>query len=289
MREIKKLDLHMHSKISDGTDTPEEILSYIVEKGMDLFSVTDHDDFRAYQHILPLLDRSTPRFLTGIELSCRDQGGKYHILGYGFDPEHSAIRNLVAKSHGFRMEKAYARIDFLKDKFGFVFPQEEIDELLKNDNPGKPHFGNLMVKYGYAPSKEEAISQYLNQLVVKDKNLVPKEAIEGILESGGIPVLAHPSYGSGEELYFGEEMEERVRYLIGFGLQGLEAFYSAFTPRLQNEILSYAEKYRLYVTAGSDYHGKNKLVVLGDTNLAGQETWPDGLVRFVDKVGDKLY
>ena len=69
-------------------------------------------------------------------------------------------------------------------------------------------------------------------------------------------MLAHPFYGSGDQLILGEEMEERLKRLQGFGLQGVEAYYSGFSPKLIAQMLKLAERYQLYVTAGSDYHGK---------------------------------
>ena len=97
-------------------------------------------------------------------------------------------------------------------------------------------------------------------------------------------MLAHPSYGSGDQLILGEEMDERLRKLMDFGLQGLEGFYSGFTARLRGEILSFAERYDLYVTAGSDYHGWNKQVILGDTHFDPAQKMPDGLRRFLEDV-----
>ena len=79
-------------------------------------------------------------------------------------------------------------------------------------------------------------------------------------------------------------MEERLRRLTGFGLQGVEAFYSGFTKKIRDEVLSFAEKFDLFVTAGSDYHGSNKLVRLGDTGLPAPEEYPLGLVRFLERV-----
>ena len=139
-----------------------------------------------------------------------------------------------------------------------------------------------MVKYGFAATKEEAINEYINKVHFKNEYVRPEEAISGILASGGIPVLAHPFYGSGGELILGEEMDERLRRLIGFGLQGIEAFYSGFTAKLRESALKLAEKYDLYVTAGSDYHGTNKLVELGDTGLDEYGDYPDRLLRFLE-------
>ena len=96
-----RIDLHMHTTISDGTDTPEEILEQVRETGLDVFSVTDHDAILAGCRIAPLLRRADPLFVTGVEFSCRDQYGQYHILGYGYNPEARAIRRIVEKGHAF--------------------------------------------------------------------------------------------------------------------------------------------------------------------------------------------
>ena len=291
MKNFAKIDLHMHTTISDGTDTPRQLLEYVREKGLGLFSVTDHDAVKGSLQIPVYLQEGDPKFLTGVEFSCKDRDDpkkKYHILGYGYDPESRSMRNLVETGHRYRMEKLEMRLDHLKSEFGVVFPKEEVDSLYQMDNPGKPHIGNLMVKYGFAPSRNEAINNMINKLHVRGQYFTPDQAIEGILGGGGIPVLAHPSYGSGDQLIIGEEMDQRLKKLMGYGLKGVEAFYSGFNSRLQNEVLDFAEKYDLYVTAGSDYHGRNKLVVLGDTNLEEGMEYPAGLIRFLEDMEPKM-
>ena len=287
MHKITKLDLHMHSVVSDGTDTPEEILANVRECGIDMFSLTDHDAIKGCNTIQGILSEADPAFITGAEFSCRDEDGKYHILGYDYDPDGDSIRSLVELGHGIRMRKLTARLDFLKEEFGFDFPKEELDLLYSLHNPGKPHIGNLMVKYGYAPSKENAIDNYINKLHYSSEYIRPEDAISGIIDSGGIPVLAHPPYGSGDQLILGDDMDARLRRLMEFGIMGIEGFYSGFSPKLCSQMLDFAGKYNLYVTAGSDYHGSNKLIGLGSNNLPDKDNWPAGLIRFVEKVLDK--
>lgn len=278
---IGKIDLHMHTTVSDGTDTPKGLIGAVEAAGISLFSVTDHDAIKASEILPPLLAGKSLRFLPGIEFSCKDEKGKYHILGYGYDPGSKALRAVVDYGHDLRMKKVIARLEFLKDRFGFTFPDDEISALLSQNNPGKPHIGNLMVKYGYAKTKEEAIGQYIDLIHFASEYLRPEEAISGILSGGGIPVLAHPFYGSGNELILGEHMEKRLVRLVEFGLQGLECFYSGFSDKLRSEALALAEKYDLFVTAGSDYHGTNKLVRLGDTGLDETADCPEGLRAFL--------
>ena len=285
MRNIGRIDLHMHSAVSDGTDSPAEILDRVREAGLSVFALTDHDAVKGCGEIRALLRPGDPGLINGAEFSCQDGHGKYHILGYGFDPDSEAIRGVIVLGHRYRMEKLNARLAFLREEFGFGFPEEEVEALKAMDNPGKPHIGNLMVKLGYAADRSEAITGYINRKSFPDKYVRPEEAIRAILAGGGIPVLAHPAFGSGEELIMGEDMDRRLRHLISFGLQGVEAYYSGFSPRLQLETMVFAEKYHLYVTAGSDYHGKNKLIPLGDIGLHRTvEAAAPGLKRFLADV-----
>ncbi len=284
----QKIDLHMHSSVSDGSDSPAQLLAAVRSAGLGLFALTDHDAVKGCAALRELLEPGDPLFLPGVEFSCRDGEGKYHILGYGYDPQSPAILGLVEISHGLRLKKVHARLAFLEREFGFVFPEEERRRLLARDNPGKPHIGNLMVKLGYAESKEQAIREFINKLSLPDDFIRPEQAITGILAAGGVPVLAHPSYGDGDQLILGEEMDSRLRRLMGFGLQGLEAFYSGFTAKLTRELLELAGRYGLYVTAGSDYHGKNKLISLGDTGLEDASRGPEGLLRFFAEVRERL-
>ncbi len=262
-----RIDLHMHTTVSDGTDRPEEIVRNVRAAGIEVFSVSDHDSIDCASVIPTLLLDEDPVFISGVEFSCKDEEGKYHILGYGYDPEGESIRRVVEQGHAFRMDTVRRRLAFLSDAFGFTFPKEETDALLSLDNPGKPHIGNLMVKYGYAKTKEEAILEYINKMPRKEAYVDPKDAIEGILGAGGIPVLAHPFFGSGSQTIPFTDIRDRVGRLKSYGLSGIEGFYSGFDGDMIRHALEVAEEMDLYVTAGSDYHGGNKTVKLGDTGL----------------------
>lgn len=293
MTEYRKIDLHLHTNISDGTNSPEELLAKVKEAGIDLFSVTDHDAVNAGRIIREILPPDGPAFLTGVEFSCRDKDedkgeeNKYHILGYGFDPDEERFAEVLEKGHGYRVEKMKARLDHLS-ACGFSFSEEDILGLFAHENPGKPHLGELMAAYGYAKNKNTAIKKYLNGIDLPDLYLRPEEAIEGILAAGGVPVLAHPVLGSGDELILGEDLERRLRKLKEFGLQGVEGFYSKFTDDQRTEVLDLADRLKLYVTAGSDYHGRRKKVRLGDTGLSDAAEGPDGLRRFLEDVSELI-
>jgi hypothetical protein len=278
----------MHTTVSDGTDTPEEIVYKVREAGVELFSVTDHDAISAGRSIPMILGEIGSdfglSFIRGVEFSCEDEMGKYHILGYGYDPDIPGIDETVEEGHHLRIEKVRARIQFLKERYGFTFPQDQIDRLFALDNPGKPHIARMMIEHGYASDIKDAFKNYLNKKKFAINHIRPEVAIEGIVKSGGIPVVAHPFFGDGDELITGEDMEDRLRHLMDLGIKGVEGFYSGFTPRLCEEILGYAQKYDLYVTAGSDYHGTNKMIEIGWTNAETVPSAPEGLKRFLKDV-----
>ena len=137
MNMIRKIDLHMHTNVSDGTDTPEEIIDEVRSAGLDLFSVTDHDGIEACDKIRGILTRADPAFINGVEFSCRDKLGKYHILGYGYDPDAAAIRSIVADGHAKRVEKLGQRLQTLKEKFNIEFSLEEISALCLPSDQGR--------------------------------------------------------------------------------------------------------------------------------------------------------
>ena len=276
------IDLHMHTAISDGTDTPAELLARVRAAGIGLFSVTDHDAIAGCEQIQSLLTPDDPRFLFGVEFSCKDTLGKYHILGYGYDPNAVSIRSVVEAGHENRLRKLRMRLLSLKSDFGISFPKEDVDALYALPNPGKPHIANLMVRCGYAKTIRQAFSEVLNRLPGSDVYTRPEDAIRSISDAGGIPVLAHPCFGDGDQLILGEDLKARVVRLMGFGLAGLEGYYSGFTEALRRQVLSLAAEYGLYVTAGSDYHGENKLILPADTGLKYDAPFWDGLERFLN-------
>lgn len=276
----------MHSTASDGTDTPDQILDKVRRSGLMMFSLTDHDAVKGCLDIAGRLTDGDPEFITGAEFSCRDEMGRYHILGYRIDAESSPVRKVLETGHGYRMTKLRERLDYLKMRYGFSFSDEDTRQLYARNNPGKPHIARLMVKYGFSESVDAAFRDYLNQIESHSGYLRPEQAIEGILAGGGIPVLAHPAFGSGNQRIYGDELEKRVVRLMGFGLRGLEAFYSGFGADITAGLIGLSERYRLYVTAGSDYHGTSKTVALGDTGCLASSEVPDGMKRFLCDVLD---
>ena len=279
----EKPDLHMHSVYSDGTDTPQTLLRCVRKAGLDLFALTDHDTAEGCAAVRALLGEGDPAFIGGVEFSCKDGRGKYHMLGYSFDGSKPAIREAVAFSHHSRILKMQNRFGYLKEKYGFTFTDEERAELLALKNPGRPHFVAMMLKKGYVRTKDEGFEAF-EGYHGSEPSLSPEEAIDAILRSGGIPVLAHGILADGAKKLTEEEITARVERFRAAGLMGLECYYSTFTPRQKEIMLDLADRFGLLVTAGSDYHGGNKQVMLGQTN----DPDPARLQGFYDTIADRI-
>ena len=266
------IDLHLHSTVSDGTDSPEELAEKVCRSGIRIFSLSDHDAVDGAERVRETLARLGAaaqgiRFINGVEFSCRDNEGKYHILGYGYDEGNSEVRKLADVAHRIRIGKLEARMDILQSQFDIELSEEEKENLRSEYNPGKPHLGRMLVKKGYAPDIQTAIATYMDPFRVRSLWISPEEAITAIKDSGGVPVLAHGVFGSGQELLDREELEGRITRFQKEGLEGLECWYERYTPEQQAMMIELSRKYGLCATAGSDYHGKNKTVVLGDNHF----------------------
>lgn len=257
-------DLHLHSNVSDGSDSPLELLEKVRASGVDIFALTDHDAYSGCGKILAHIRKDDPLFLGGIELSCRDEFGKYHIIGYCYNVNKPSIREAAEVTHRARREKAENRFRFLEESCGFRFTEEEKAALLQNENPGKPHFVALLLEKGCVRDKAEGFA-LMERYHGRERRLRPEEAIDAIFRADGIPVLAHGILEDGGGLLSEEELSARLARLKDFGLMGLECYYSSFTPEQTRLMLAMADRYNLLVTAGSDYHGKNKTVALGES------------------------
>ena len=173
----RTIDFHMHTTVSDGTDSPSEILERVKNAGITCFSVTDHDAIKGCATIKSILKEGDPSFIYGVEFSCEDEDGKYHILGYGYEQDGTSINDLARYCHDIRIEKVKTRIDFLCKEYGFVFDGEDVDNLLALNNPGKPHIANLMIKYGYTNSINDAFKNYLNKFRGKNQHVHAKHLL----------------------------------------------------------------------------------------------------------------
>ncbi len=270
-----RVDLHTHSTASDGTDSPLRLAEQARAAGIRVFSLTDHDTVAGAEQ----LRREPPEgvaFIPGIEFSCRMDSGTCHILGYACDAAHPAFQQALARGAALRGAKLEKRLAFLSQQ-GMTFPEEELERLRQIPSAGKPHLGNLLVRYGYAPDLQRAITQIINRCPTGSSRIDAKTAVQAVLASGGIPVWAHPLGGEGEREIGPERFAAMLDELTGYGLMGLECWYSKYPPSLCGRLAETAAARGLLVSGGSDCHGENKSIPLGMLNAGSQPVPPDRL------------
>ena len=266
-----KIDLHLHTVASDGSDTPGELLTKAREAGLEVISITDHDTF-AGSALAVSLPHNGVKVITGIEFSCcteGEDGFDCHILGYGFDPDNETLLAAIRHGREMRLFKLGARLEYLKKHFAIEFTEEEIAWLHSLNSVARPHLAMLMIKRGLATDVADAFDKYLKVGGFPDDRIDAREAIKAILAAGGVPVFAHPIGGEREARISREELIKRVLTLKSMGLMGLECLYSRYAKDEVDMLISLADENGLLVSGGSDYHGENKTVVLGSLSSDG--------------------
>jgi predicted metal-dependent phosphoesterase TrpH len=267
---LQKVDLHCHSTHSDGTLTPSEIVELAKRKGIKHLSLTDHDTVSGIEEAVKKGKELGINVIPGIEVtadtSFLGEGRReLHILGYHFNPNSPSMKQLVEFFRNSRIERNRELCFRLEEK-GYPINYEKMVKEF-GENFGKPNIARVLIDLGHFEEREEAID-FLSSLGVDRKKLDYREVLKLIVESGGIPVIAHPvtmniSY---REVYC------FLRKAKELGLGGVEVYHyrhGAPDVKILKEI---SEELSLFITGGSDFHGKNKPCVdLGMLNLTELE------------------
>lgn len=259
---LAPIDLHVHSTCSDGTFTPTELVNYALEKGLSAFALTDHDSVDGLEEAIRYGDRlrtesnSVPEVVPGIELSSEYHGQDIHVVGLYVDYHDqiflSKIRDFV-ESRANRNQKMCARLQ----QAGIPITYEELLAAYPDSVITRAHYAGYMLEKGYVKNRQEAFERYVGDhapCYIPREKITPTQAVELIRQAGGAPVLAHPILYHMSE----EHLDELVRELKEFGLMGIEAVYSTYSPADERQIRGLAKKYDLLVSGGSDFHGTNK-------------------------------
>ncbi len=250
------VDLHVHSNASDGTDTPSEIVSLAVSKGLDAIALTDHDTIDGLNEAMKAAKGLPIEIIPGIELSCVHEGVEIHILGLYVNPEDPDFMIEAEKMREVRQKRNNEMIHRFC-KAGIEITEKD----LKNGNPDavitRAHFARVLLEKGYVSSMDQAFKKYLTYggpYCIKKEAITPEHAIKILKDCGASPVLAHPYlYGLGDK-----KTEELVSYLKDLGMEGLEVYHSSNNQYESGKLKKLAVKYDLFPTGGSDYHGSNK-------------------------------
>ncbi|MDE5654125.1 MAG: PHP domain-containing protein [Clostridia bacterium] len=260
-----KIDLHIHSVLSDGTDTPKEIVDKAERLGIKCMSITDHDCIKANFEANEYATSKGIQYINGVELSTFSTQ-EIHILGYAFDENNATLLEKLDYFESKRKERASLIIDRLYS-LGIKIDKDALPT--DSASVGRLHIAKLMVSAGYVSSIPEAFDKYLGangKAYYPSKRITPIQGVKLIKEAGGFAVIAHP-------LRFVQQrkIEMLIDGLKPFGLGGIEAYYPTHDDTMSNTILSIAKRKGLMATGGTDYHGANRNIELGSVeyNLDG--------------------
>ncbi|WP_299977628.1 ribonuclease III [Desulfobacula sp.] len=259
MQDSSLIDLHVHSTASDGSFSPLEIITLAKKAGLRAISITDHDTIDGIKEILKSPLTTCPEFITGVEISCEPPSrfkdvGSVHLLGYGFSVYDKNLNVILDDAKKARVQRNPKIIEKL-NSLGFNISIEQVEKRFGANQTGRPHIAELMKELGYVKTFREAFDKYLGKSgpAYVDKYKVScQQAIQTILEAGGIPVLAHPGLLRFNKTH---QLENFIDTLISYGLVGIEVYYTDHDASLTSFYQELANQKGMMMTGGSDFHG----------------------------------
>lgn len=247
-----RADIHCHSNLSDGSDTPIELLQKAKEASLQGLSITDHDTVDAYTPEFFSVARELGiAILSGVEISSELDDASVHILGYGYEIQNANLKQFLNLMQQKRTERNRAILKKLKAR-KMAIEEEELKDFARMRTIGRPHIAQLMVYKGYVATIREAFDKYLKEgalCFATGLRFHPKEVIEVIREARGKAVLAHPHF---------IKKGSFLRKLLDLPFDGIECYYSKLDIALEIPWLKIAKERNWIPTGGSDYHGAIK-------------------------------
>ncbi|MCX6894519.1 MAG: PHP domain-containing protein [Verrucomicrobia bacterium] len=244
-------DLHLHTKFSDGTYTPEELVAQAQFHKLAAIALTDHDTVEGCARAAAACADAGIEFIPGSELTSEHDGVEVHILAYFVDMTNASFLAEVAKFQAVRQNRIREMCAKLND-LGIGLQADEVFQLASCHSPGRPHVARALVAGKHCRSLDVAFDRFLKKgrpaFVPKFKMSAPRD-IELIHQAGGLAVMAHPALN---------ETDAIIPAIVEAGLDGIEVFHTKHGPGANKRYMDLAKKFNLLVTGGSDCHGMSK-------------------------------
>ena len=270
-----RIDLHTHSRVSDGTATPTELVAEASRVGLDVVAITDHDTFAGWTDAIG----AAPEGLTvvpGVELSCfAVESGRpisLHLLGYWPDPDHPALAGAMAELRESRDTRAQSMVEAIAAA-GYDVSWDEVVLDAEGGVVGRPHVARALIRAGLIADVSSAFTaEWIGgrgaRFYVDKRELPVAQGVSLLRAAGGVPVFAHPrAVKRGPTV-----TDATITALAEAGLAGIEIDHPDHSAADREELRALAGGLGLIVTGSSDWHGTNK-----STAMAIELTSPDSL------------
>jgi len=253
---MNRVDLHVHSNKSDGTFTPAQLVDYALEKELTAFALTDHDTTDGLDEAVSYAADKPVEVIPGIEFSTEYEGKDIHIIGLYIHYKEPSFQTKIQSFVDSRTQRNIKMCQNLQ-KAGIDITYEKLCEEHPDAVITRAHYAVYLKDHGYVMSYADAFAKYVGdhcKYFVPREKIAPSQAVELILQNGGVPILAHPPlYHMGKD-----RLDALVHTLKQAGLIGIEALYSTYERQDERDMFRLAKKYDLLPSGGSDFHGRNK-------------------------------
>jgi predicted metal-dependent phosphoesterase TrpH len=250
---LMNADLHCHSNVSDGTLSPEDVAERASRNGVQLWSLTDHDEIGGQHRAREAAARLGMDYLPGVEVSVSFAGKTVHIVGLGFDPDDAAIMAGLAETRGGREKRAR---DMAADLARVGIPGAFEGALKYVGNPdliSRTHFARYLVELGVCNDPHEVFRRYLTEGkpgFVEHRWANLSDAVQWIVGARGVAVIAHPGrydFTPNEEYALFTEFKSH-------GGQGVEVVTGSHTVAEYSKYADMACEFDMLASRGSDFH-----------------------------------
>jgi len=265
------IDLHTHTTVSDGTDTPAQLVNKALAQGLDTLAITDHDAIAGWASAVQTL-RVDLKLVLGAEISCLTKAGvSVHMLGLLFDGTNSMLLEALENTRDERLPRMRKIIELMQAD-GIDISIADVEAAMPpGATMGRPHLADALVAKRIIKTRDEAFLELLNndsKYYVAHLAPTPVEAIKLIRAAGGVAVIAHPFASMRGQILQSSDFID----LKEAGLNGIEVNHRDQSNEERLSLLSIASDLDLVMTDSSDYHGTGKLNSLGE-NVTDPAEW----------------
>ncbi|NUN49991.1 MAG: PHP domain-containing protein [Candidatus Brocadiae bacterium] len=242
-----KLDLHVHSTLSDGVFPPPEIVDMACSAGLRVLAITDHDSIASFDLARAAVRGRDLTLIPGSEISAAWDDEELHILAYFRDAVPADVATFLAGARARRETRLAIILRRLRDR-GVPLDLDDIRQVATGDSLSRAHVARVMVSRGHASSIDDAFERHLHWKhgIVPLAHASVEDVIRLVSSNGGVAVWAHPP---------AKELEARLDRMVGWGLKGIETFRRRTHGVRTARLVELGDSHGLYTTAGSDWHG----------------------------------